>query len=137
VTADEQAGAGHVAEAAVSHRQMAAGNYARGCHAATMAGRLAGKPGAAVPSPIARPAEEAMNEDVERFLEECRADAFFQNNPNAVDRIEDLLAKFYHEADESPAWQELWDCIREIITGKAPLVERFEELLRFLKKTFG
>jgi hypothetical protein len=31
-----------------------------------------------------------MNEDVERFLEECRADAFFQNNPNGVDRIEDL-----------------------------------------------
>ncbi len=78
-----------------------------------------------------------MNEDVERFLEECRADAFFQNNPNAVDRIEDLLTKFYHEADESPAWQELWDRIREIITGKGPLVERFEELLLFLKKTFG
>ena len=117
---------------------MAAGNYARGCHAATMAGRLAGKPGAAVPSPIARPAEEAMNEDVERFLEECRTDPFFQNNPNGVDRIEDLLlTRFYHEADESPAWQELWDRIREIITRKAPLVERFEELLLFLKKTFG
>jgi len=59
-----------------------------------------------------------MNEDVECFLEECRADAFFQNNPNAVDRIEDLLTKFYHEADESPAWQELWDRIREIITRR-------------------
>jgi hypothetical protein len=80
---------------------------------------------------------EAMNEDVERFLEECRADAFFQNNPNAVDRIEDLLTKFYHEADESPAWQEVWDRIRGIITGKAPLIERFEELLLFLKKAFG
>jgi hypothetical protein len=78
-----------------------------------------------------------MNEDVERFLEECRADAFFQNNPNAVDRIEDLLTKFYHEADESPAWQEVWDRIRGIITGKAPLIERFEELLLFLKKAFG
>jgi hypothetical protein len=78
-----------------------------------------------------------MNEDVERFLEECRAGAFFQNNPNAVDRIENLLTKFYHEADESPAWQELWDRIREIITRKAPLVERFEELLLFLKKRFG
>jgi hypothetical protein len=65
-----------------------------------------------------------MNEDVERFLDECRADAFFQNNPNGgVDRIEDLLTKFYHEADESPAWQELWDRRRGIITGKAPLIE--------------
>jgi hypothetical protein len=26
---------------------------------------------------------------------------FFQNNPNAVDRIEELLTKFYHEADDS------------------------------------
>lgn len=82
-------------------------------------------------------AEGAMNEDVERFLEECRADEFFQNNPNGVDRIEDLLTKFYHEADESPAWQELWDLIRGIITQKTPLIERFEELLRLLKKTFG
>jgi len=81
--------------------------------------------------------EEAMNEDVERFLEECRADAFFQNNPNGVDRIEDLLTRFYHEADESPAWQELWDRMREIITRKALLIERFEELLLLLKKTFG
>ena len=78
-----------------------------------------------------------MNEDVERFLEECRADAFFQNNPNGVDRIEDLLTKFYHEADEFPVWQELWDRIRGIITVKAPLIERFEELLLLLKKTFG
>ena len=73
-----------------------------------------------------------MNEDVERFLDECRADALFQNIPNGVDRIEDLLTKFYHEADESPVWQELWDSIRGIITGKAPLIERFEELLLLL-----
>ena len=78
-----------------------------------------------------------MNEDVERFLEGCRADAFFQNNLNGVDRIEDLLTRFYHEADESPAWQELWDRMREIITRKAFLIERFEELLLLLKKTFG
>jgi hypothetical protein len=84
-----------------------------------------------------RPAEEAVNEDVERFLEECRIDPFFQNNPNGVDRIEDLLTRFYHEADESPAWQELWDRMRGIITRKAPLIERFEELLLLLKKTFG
>jgi hypothetical protein len=58
-----------------------------------------------------------MNEDVERFLEECRTDPFFQNNPNGVDRIEDLLlTRFYHEADES-----LWDRMRGIITRKAPL----------------
>jgi hypothetical protein len=57
---------------------------------------------------------------VEHFLEECRADPFFQDNPNGVDRIEDLLTRFYHEADESPAWQELWDRMRGIITQKAP-----------------
>ena len=38
-----------------------------------------------------------MNEDVECFLEECRADAFFRNNPNSVDRIEGLLTNFYPE----------------------------------------
>jgi hypothetical protein len=78
-----------------------------------------------------------MNEDVARFLDECQVDPFFQDNPTGVDRIEDLLTKFYHEADESPAWQEVWDRIRGIITGKAPLIERFEELLLFLKKAFG
>jgi hypothetical protein len=44
-----------------------------------------------------------MNEDVARFLDECQVDPFFQDNPTGVDRIEDLLTKFYHEADESPA----------------------------------
>jgi hypothetical protein len=83
------------------------------------------------------PAAETMNEDVERFLDECRADPFFQDNPTGVDRIEDLLTKFYHEADESPAWQELWDRMRGIITQRTPLIERFEELLLLLKKTFG
>jgi hypothetical protein len=33
--------------------------------------------------------------------------------------------------------QELWDRIRRIITRKASLIERFEELLLLLKKTFG
>jgi hypothetical protein len=55
-----------------------------------------------------------MNGDVERFLEECRADAFFQNNPNAVDRIEELLTKFYEPGPAAP-----WD---RACRGAAPAV---------------
>jgi hypothetical protein len=32
-----------------------------------------------------------MNADVDRFLEECRADPFFRNDTKAVDQIEEVL----------------------------------------------
>jgi hypothetical protein len=34
-------------------------------------------------------------DEIEAFLDECRADAWFQNHPEVVDRLESVLTKFY------------------------------------------
>jgi hypothetical protein len=41
---------------------------------------------------------------IEDFLDECRADAWFQSHPEVIDRLESVLTKFYL-AGEDPAWQ--------------------------------
>jgi hypothetical protein len=75
-----------------------------------------------------------MNADVDRFLEECRADPFFRNDTKAVDQIEEVLIKFYREADESPAFQAFWDQLRSIVTRREPLMDRFQSLLPLIQK---
>jgi hypothetical protein len=78
-----------------------------------------------------------MNSDVDRFLEECRADPFFRNDPKAIDQIEEVLTKFYREADESPAFQEFWDQLRSIVTRREPLMDRFQALVPLIRKLVG
>jgi hypothetical protein len=51
--------------------------------------------------------QKAMDE-IEAFLDECRADSFFQSHPEVIDRLESVLTKFYL-AGEDPAWQAVWD----------------------------
>jgi hypothetical protein len=75
-----------------------------------------------------------MNADVDRFLEECRADPFFRNDTKAVDQIEEVLIKFYREADELPAFQAFWDQLRSIVTRREPLMDRFQSLLPLIQK---
>jgi hypothetical protein len=53
-------------------------------------------------------------DEIEAFLEECRADAWFQNHPEVVDRLESVLTKFYL-AGEGPEWQAIWDQVHEIL----------------------
>jgi hypothetical protein len=43
-------------------------------------------------------------DEIETFLEECRADPWFQNHPEVVDRLEGVLTNFYL-AGEGPEWQ--------------------------------
>jgi hypothetical protein len=63
-----------------------------------------------------------MDEDVERFFEECRADGLCRDKPETFDYLMEILEKVYRQGDESAAFQEFWDDIREIValieTGK-------------------
>jgi hypothetical protein len=40
-------------------------------------------------------------DEIEAFLEECRADPWFQSRPEVVDRLESVLTKFYLAAKAS------------------------------------
>jgi hypothetical protein len=57
-----------------------------------------------------------MNE-IEAFLDECRADPWFQGHPELVDRLESVLIKFYPAGDD-PAWQAIWDQLHAILAKK-------------------
>jgi hypothetical protein len=76
----------------------------------------------------------AMDADVERFFEECRADPWFRDQPEALKGHEEIFEEFYLAGDESPEWQEIWDRIREVVTRKEPLMERVKALIPILEK---
>jgi hypothetical protein len=75
-----------------------------------------------------------MNEDVERFFEECRADGLCRGNPENFDHLMEILEKIYREADESAAFQEFWDDIREIVARKEPRIERLTAVMARLQR---
>ena len=75
-----------------------------------------------------------MNADVQRFFEECRAEPFFQDKPSALDHMEEGFDKFYRAGDDNPAWQDIWDRIREVVTRQKPLIERFKALAPILQE---
>jgi hypothetical protein len=58
-------------------------------------------------------------DEIETFLDECRADPWLQSHPEVVDRLESVLIKFYL-AGEGPEWQSIWDQVHMIL-------ERFAE----------
>jgi hypothetical protein len=70
-----------------------------------------------------------MDADVERFFEECRADGLCRDNPETFDHLMEVLEKLYREADESAAFQEFWDDIREIVARKEPRIERLSAIM--------
>jgi hypothetical protein len=43
-------------------------------------------------------------DEIKTFVDECRADPWFQSHPEVVDRLEIVLTNFYL-ADEGPEWQ--------------------------------
>jgi hypothetical protein len=53
-------------------------------------------------------------DEIEAFLDECRADPWFQSHPEVVDRLESVLIKFYL-AGEDPEWQAIWDQLHTIL----------------------
>jgi hypothetical protein len=53
-------------------------------------------------------------DEIEVFLDECRADPWFQGYPEVVDRLERVLTKFYL-AGEGPEWQAIWDQVSTVL----------------------
>jgi hypothetical protein len=74
-----------------------------------------------------------MMDEIETFLDECRADAWFQGCPDLVDQVESVLTEFYL-AGEGPEWQAIWDQVRGILerTTDAP-VDRCQALAALLR----
>jgi hypothetical protein len=72
---------------------------------------------------------------VKRFS--CRADPWFQSHPEAVDRLESVLTKFYF-AGEGPEWQAIWDQVRAVLERKTDTpVERCQTLAVVLQGVNG
>ena len=75
-----------------------------------------------------------MNKDMERFLDECRADPHFQEHLDHLDVIENLIEGMYHDGDESADRQNHWDQIRAIATEfSRPLCERWDALIALME----
>jgi hypothetical protein len=67
----------------------------------------------------------AMDE-IEAFLDECRADPWFQSHPEVVDRLEGVLTNFYLSG-EGPEWQVIWDQVVPEKSSETP-VDRCQAL---------
>jgi len=76
-------------------------------------------------------------DEIEAFVEECRADPWFQSHPEVVDRLESVLIKFYL-AGEDPEWQAIWDQLHAILvrTNDTP-VDRCQALAEVLQGVKG
>ena len=76
-------------------------------------------------------------DEIEAFLDECRADSFLQSHPELVDRLERVLTKFYLDG-EGPDWEATWDKVREILERKTDtLVGRCDALAVALRGVKG
>jgi hypothetical protein len=76
-------------------------------------------------------------DEIEAFLDECRADPWFHSHPEVVDRLESVLTKFYF-AGEGPEWQAIWDQVHAVLerTADTP-VERCQALSVVLRGVNG
>jgi hypothetical protein len=76
-------------------------------------------------------------DEIEAFLDECRADPWFHSHPEVVDRLESVLTKFYF-AGEGPEWQAIWDQVHAVPerTADTP-VERCQALSVVLRGVNG
>jgi hypothetical protein len=75
-----------------------------------------------------------MDEDVERFFEECRAEGLCRDKPETFDYLMEILEKQYRQGDETAAFQEFWDDIREIVARKEPRIERLGAIMARLQR---
>jgi hypothetical protein len=72
-------------------------------------------------------------DEIEAFIDECRADPWFQSHPEVVDQLESVLTKFYF-AGEGPEWQAIWD---QVHTKTDTPVERCQVLAAVLQGVNG
>jgi hypothetical protein len=72
-------------------------------------------------------------EEIEAFLDECRADLWFQSHSKLVDQLESVLTKVYLEG-EGPEWEAIWDQVCTVLkrTTDTP-VDRCQALALVLK----
>jgi hypothetical protein len=76
-------------------------------------------------------------DEIEAFLDECRADPWFHSHPEVVDQLESVLTKFYF-AGEGPKWQAIWDQVHAVLERKADTpVERCQALAVVLQGVNG
>jgi hypothetical protein len=76
-------------------------------------------------------------DEIEAFLNECRADPWFQSHPEVVDRLESVLTKFYF-AGEGPEWQAIWHQVRAVLgRTTATSVDRCRDLAVVLQGVKG
>jgi hypothetical protein len=67
-------------------------------------------------------------DEIEAFLDECRADPWFQGRPELVDRLESVLTELY-SAGEDRVWQAIWDQVQAVLERKTDtLVVRCQAL---------
>jgi hypothetical protein len=73
-------------------------------------------------------------DEIEAFVNECRADPWFQSHPEVVDRLESVLTNFYL-AGEGPEWQAIWDQVHAVLerTTETP-VDRCQALAGVLQR---
>jgi hypothetical protein len=72
-------------------------------------------------------------DEIEAFLDECRADAWFQGRPDLVDQLESVLTELYL-AGEDREWQAIWDEVQAVIERKNDtLVDRCQALAAVLQ----
>jgi hypothetical protein len=76
-------------------------------------------------------------DEIEAFLDECRADPWFQSHAGLVDWLESVLTKFYLSG-EGPEWQAIWDQVHAVLerTNDTP-VDRCEALAVVLRSVIG
>jgi hypothetical protein len=76
-------------------------------------------------------------EEIEAFVDECRADTWFQGHPEVVDRLESVLTKFYL-VGEGPEWQVIWDQVHAVLKRTTDtLVDRCQALAAVLQDVRG
>jgi hypothetical protein len=76
-------------------------------------------------------------DEIEAFLDECRADPWFQSHHEVVDQLESVLTKFYF-AGEGPEWQAIWDQVNAILERRTDTpVERCQALAMVLQGVNG
>ena len=72
-------------------------------------------------------------DEIEGFLDECRADPWFCERPTLLGRLEEVLTKSYRAGDESPEWQAICEGVRKILKQKdETLIERCKALVPVL-----
>jgi hypothetical protein len=76
-------------------------------------------------------------DEIETFLDECRADLWFQSHPELVDRLESVLTKLYLDG-EGPEWETVWDQVCTVLkrTSDTP-IDRCQALAVVLQRVIG